>query len=198
LYCNNNQLTQLPELPQSLECLYCSSNQIIKLPEIPQLLIQLYFPSNNLKQLPFELPQSLTHLYCANNQLIQLPKLPQSLQYLTCNYNQLTQLPKLPQSLFSLTFANNNFTQFPDISSLDDLHLLGVDDNNFPYYYDLEVFEIQKTQKIKKWYCFQKYKPRFIVWKWKAIENIAIREGHQDRIWEKIQEAEGDLETVFC
>jgi hypothetical protein len=32
---------------------------------------------------------------------------------------------------------------------------------------------------------------------WRTIEKIAIREGYQDRMWEKIQEAEGDLEAVF-
>jgi len=35
LYCNNNQLEELPELPSSLEVLYCGVNQLEELPELP-------------------------------------------------------------------------------------------------------------------------------------------------------------------
>jgi len=66
LYCNHNQLTELPKLPDSLTCLYCSYNQ--------------------LKELP-ELPDNLEILYCYNNQLTELPKLPDSITRLTCYHN---------------------------------------------------------------------------------------------------------------
>ena len=69
LDCDNNQLTQLPELPNSLKVLSCSYNQLTQLPE---------------------LPNSLKYLDCSNNQLTQLPELPNSLEILYCSYNQLS------------------------------------------------------------------------------------------------------------
>ena len=65
LRCECNNLTQLPELNNSLEYLHCNNNQLTQLP-----------PLNS----------SLRELYCSNNQLTQLPELNSSLQNLHC-YN---------------------------------------------------------------------------------------------------------------
>ena len=43
LDCSYNQLTQLPELPNSLKNLSCWNNQLTQLPELPNSLIYLYF-----------------------------------------------------------------------------------------------------------------------------------------------------------
>ena len=37
LFFTENQLTSLPELPQTLECLYCKNNKIEKLPNLTKL-----------------------------------------------------------------------------------------------------------------------------------------------------------------
>jgi hypothetical protein len=42
-----------------------------------------------------------------------------------------------------------------------------------------------------------KYKRKFISWMWRARERIARRSGHPDRMWENIEEADGDLEVAF-
>ena len=68
LYCENNQLTELPELPDSLETLSCKNNQLTQLPELPDSLEILYCSYNQLTELP-ELPDSLKYLYCENNKL---------------------------------------------------------------------------------------------------------------------------------
>jgi Leucine-rich repeat (LRR) protein len=47
LSCGYNQLTVLPELPDSLMYLYCGNNQITSLPELPNSLIELTFYSND-------------------------------------------------------------------------------------------------------------------------------------------------------
>ena len=86
--CSDNQLTSLPELPNSLQVLFCSMNQLTSLPE---------------------LPNSLQYLYCHNNQLTELPNLPNSLQYLDCENNKLTSLPNVPNSINYLYLKNNNF-----------------------------------------------------------------------------------------
>ena len=69
LYCENNQLTTLNNLPNTLTSLYCSNNQLIKL-------------SN--------LPNSLTGLYCSNNKLLftefsELKKLDNFIQFFNLN-----------------------------------------------------------------------------------------------------------------
>jgi Leucine-rich repeat (LRR) protein len=87
LDCYHNQLSQLPELPASLQGLYCSGNQLNQLPELPVSLQQLNCSFNQLNQLP-ELPASLQQLDCSSNQLNQLPELPASLQWLYCYNNR--------------------------------------------------------------------------------------------------------------
>ena len=72
LDCHNNQLTTLPDLPQSLTRLWCYENELTILPD---------------------LPQSLTVLECDNNQLTTLPALHYGLTELVCGGNQLTTLP---------------------------------------------------------------------------------------------------------
>ena len=68
LYCGYNNLTSLPELPESLEYLYCSYNNLTSLSKLPNSLRLLYCKNNNLTSLP-ELPKSLTTLICENNNL---------------------------------------------------------------------------------------------------------------------------------
>ncbi|OGH95184.1 MAG: hypothetical protein A2538_03360 [Candidatus Magasanikbacteria bacterium RIFOXYD2_FULL_41_14] len=89
LYCHNNPLlSELPELPNSLQALDCSNN--------PQL-----------SELP-ELPDSLQVLDCSNNpQLSELPELPDSLQVLDCyNNSRLSKLPELPDSITFIDIRN--------------------------------------------------------------------------------------------
>ena len=58
LYCNQNQITKLDNLPNSLRELYCYGNKITNLDN---------------------LPNSLTKLNCAWNQITNLDNLPNSL-----------------------------------------------------------------------------------------------------------------------
>jgi len=88
LNCDNNNLTELPELPNSLEILKCYNNNLTSLPELPNSLEYLDFDNNQLTSLP-ELPNSLEYLYCKYNKLTSLPELPNSLIYLDCDNNNL-------------------------------------------------------------------------------------------------------------
>ena len=88
LYCNNNKLTKLPELPNSLNYLHCSWNKLIELPDLPNSLINLFCSNNQLTELP-DLPNSLTNLECCSNKLVELPNLPNSLSYFICINNNL-------------------------------------------------------------------------------------------------------------
>lgn len=159
LYCSGNQLTELPNLPESLTELYCSGNQLIALPELPVSLQYLYCSDNLLTQLP-ELPSKLQSLNCYNNKLTslpsnvselgslyvincsnnlfeKLPELPNSLKDLYCSYNQLTELSELPTSLNTLVCAGNELVDLEIISGLKNLGTLDISNNKFTALPDL-------------------------------------------------------------
>jgi hypothetical protein len=108
IICDNNQLTQLPNLPPHLVWLNCSFNQIDNLPELPNVLVNLDCNVNQLKRLP-NLPTNLQILNCSRNLLTELPKLPNSLVRLNCGNNNLTTLPELPNTLNNLFCRGNDF-----------------------------------------------------------------------------------------
>ena len=74
LYCGNNQLTSLPDLPMVIE-LDCYNNNLTALPDLP----------------------NVTKLYCRHNRLTALPELP-NVTELFCNENQLSHLPNYTDS----------------------------------------------------------------------------------------------------
>jgi Leucine-rich repeat (LRR) protein len=122
--CNNNNLTELPNLPESLTFLNCSFNKITKLPNLPNSLECLYFDNNNL---------------------IELPNLPSSLKYLDCSYNNLTQLPDLPSSLKYLDCCSNNLTELPDLPILLELQFKYFNNNYNLIYSNLEIKTVNET-----------------------------------------------------
>jgi hypothetical protein len=69
LYCDNNQLTELPKLDKFryLEELNCSNNFITKIPDLPSNLINLHCANNSLESLPI-FPESLRVLSCRGNE----------------------------------------------------------------------------------------------------------------------------------
>ena len=64
--CSNNNLSSLPELPNSFTHLYCGYNNLSYLPNLPNTLINIWCYNNNLCDLP-KLPISLIYLYYYNN-----------------------------------------------------------------------------------------------------------------------------------
>jgi hypothetical protein len=115
LYCNNNDLITIADLPDSLELLYCSDNQLTALPAmLPIKLEQLKCENNKLNALP-ALPNSLLILFCSDNLLSDLPALPNNLDNLTCNDNFLMSLPPLPNKLTSIHVNLNQLTKLPEL-----------------------------------------------------------------------------------
>jgi uncharacterized repeat protein (TIGR01451 family) len=95
LYCDNNLLSDLPQLPKHLGYLDCSNNQITSIAK---------------------LPDTLSVFICSQNQLTSLPDLPNNLNTIYCNDNQLSSLPELPSNLYRLNCSSNNihcFNYFP-------------------------------------------------------------------------------------
>ena len=81
---DNQSITNLPALPNSLKRFSCRNNQITSLPELPTSLEVLSVTQNALSALP-TLPNTLLSLRCGNNRLATLPTLPNSLKFLACN-----------------------------------------------------------------------------------------------------------------
>ena len=106
LYCGDNQINDIAQLPPNLILLACYQNQLTSLPTLPSSLNYLYCYQNQLTSLP-ALPSSISWIYCNQNQLTSLPTLPASLVNLQCNQNLLTYLPFLPPSVNSLICFDN-------------------------------------------------------------------------------------------
>ena len=68
LFCNDNHLTWLPHLNNTLIQLDCSGNKLTELPPLNNNLTQLYCSFNCLTSLP-PLNNNLTHLYCSRNNI---------------------------------------------------------------------------------------------------------------------------------
>ncbi|MCL2495021.1 MAG: hypothetical protein FWE98_05125 [Oscillospiraceae bacterium] len=114
LYCADNELTALPELPPGLETLHCAINQITALPTLPDGLRFLYCGHNQLAELP-ALPADLKILYCRSNQLTSLPTLPTGLWKLDCSLNQLSGLDVTGLQLGELDCRFNNMRSSSDV-----------------------------------------------------------------------------------
>ena len=90
---NGKGIKSLPDLTKfnNLKILYCEHNELTSLPTLPQNLEELYCHNNELTSLP-TLPQNLEKLYCFHNQLSSLPTLPESLQILNCYNNPIYEI----------------------------------------------------------------------------------------------------------
>ena len=106
LECINNKLTQLSNLPDTIEELLCYQNELVTIDKLPNKLKYLYCYTNKLTSLP-KLPDCLLNIDCFYNELIQLPILPNNLIRLDCNNNKLESLPILPKSLLRLYYYSN-------------------------------------------------------------------------------------------
>ena len=151
--CNNNNLLNLPELPNSLKILDChSNNNLSSLPELPNSLIELYCWNNNLSSLP-KLPNSLKYLDCGNNSLSSLPELPNSLKRLYCSNNNLSSLPELPNSKIDICYKYNPIHTYIK-KYFNDKHQQYFD-------YQRQMKRIF-ANKIGNWYLDCKYNPKYL------------------------------------
>jgi Leucine-rich repeat (LRR) protein len=135
---SNNQLVELPELPEGLEAIWCYNNHLTHLPPFPESLRHLYahgnhietvtcFPRkmhiislhhNHLQTLP-TLPQELDSFHCEHNRFQRLPPLPENLRHLYCYDNPLNELPAhLPPQLKHLYCQRTNLQSIPRLPSL--------------------------------------------------------------------------------
>lgn len=116
--CSNNQLTQLPFLPSTIQYLHLQENQLTCLPDhLPPDLRYLDCKKNRLRYLPTCLPFRLSWVDCGGNELLEIPQsLPVCLVALVCCHNQLTSLPASIATAYHLRHIdarNNQLTTLP-------------------------------------------------------------------------------------
>jgi Leucine-rich repeat (LRR) protein len=147
-----NNLSSLPELPNSLEYLNCTSNNLSRLPELPNSLTHLYCYHNNLSYLP-KLPNSLTYLHCGYNNLSSLPELPNSLTHLYCGFNKLSILPELSYLLTQLVYNDNPIY----------IYIEKYFNDNYKKYFEHQKNTKKKfINKIETWFLDCKYNPKYL------------------------------------
>ncbi|WP_181251963.1 NEL-type E3 ubiquitin ligase domain-containing protein, partial [Yersinia pseudotuberculosis] len=129
---SNNNITELPTLPNNLQRLMAICNQLRTLPDtLPEHLLSLYVISNKLERLPENLPESLETLDVSDNPSLQFPNnWPSNLKYLNIADCELTELPTLPNTLTALYADRNQLRTLPDTLPIS-LLKLSVTSNQF-------------------------------------------------------------------
>ncbi len=113
LWCNGNQLTELPELPPTMSFVNCSNNlQLSTLPDyLPYGLTKFIASYTNISTLPLILPDTLVTMSVYNTALTTwIPSLPPTLTYLDCHSTHLTSIPSLPPTILYLDISYCNMT----------------------------------------------------------------------------------------
>lgn len=138
LYCENNKITSILNIPSSLKRLSCANNEITRISisnPSTSLLSNLDCKYNKITDFPAQLPVSLEILYCNNNKISGVLDLSQLsfLSGLECDNNNIEEV-----KIHDNTFNSNNFivrgNQIP-ISKLEEL-ARGFDNllnNQYPY-----------------------------------------------------------------
>ena len=190
LYCNDNLITVLPKLNDTIEVIDCKNNQLTELPELNNKLIILICRNNKLTWLPplnnnlhhldcsinrlTELPtlnNKLTQLLCSNNKLKFLPPLTNDLVLIDCSNNKLTELPQLNHNLSQLDCYQNKLTYLPPLNN--NLKVLSCYNNKF--YNNTKYFNIIQTlRKFRNTYYLLKFKKHFKRWLWEKVREPKI------------------------
>jgi Leucine-rich repeat (LRR) protein len=96
LECMHNALTHLPPLPTAcLFKLWCDDNMLDRLPNLPATITNLGMVNNRITSLQ-DLPPNLEYFWCSNNRIAHMPRIPASLRKFACDSNLLSLLPELP------------------------------------------------------------------------------------------------------
>lgn len=143
LYCSDNNISVIENLPSSLQNLSAINNKIetIKfsenlihieidinllenIPAFPSKLNYFSANGNKIKALP-ELPSTLKRLFVANNDLLAMPAFPEDMKDINCSGNKLTSIPSLPGFLDMLACGNNFLKNLPPLPQRLDLYAAG-------------------------------------------------------------------------
>ena len=180
LYCSNNRLTSIDNLPDNIESIFCSNNRITCINNLPFWLGGLFCNNNRIRYIK-ELPPYLMRLFCSKNLLTSLPDLQFLFEILVCYHNPLHSLPYLPYSIIRLCCET-----LPEIYPNRVLYTINII-NNFRSNY----FTIKYGRKL----LYHLIKKRMNRIKYELLESGAKILGHPDHIM-RLFEAGVELEEI--
>ena len=115
LYCQNNPLTSLDNLPPQLQILSCYTCRLTSLDNLPPTLQILSCHTSHLTSLD-NLPPTLQKLYCSHNQLTSLDNLPLTLQEFDCTTNPIYTTCK---ELYGFELSVKTIEQYNEIKRME-------------------------------------------------------------------------------
>jgi len=120
LYCNDNQLTRLPHLQHTniIEISF-KNNNIYQMPNLPDCLKELIFNNNQIMNIP-NFPKSLKYLECSWNRIHNLKSIPKGIHTIICHHNDIRKLPCLSELYFLKTLIcnSNEIAELPPLPGL--------------------------------------------------------------------------------
>jgi hypothetical protein len=122
MYCDNNQLTKLPKINHTnLIILSFKNNNIYQMPILPDSIKDLIFSNNQIMNIP-NFPKSLKYLECSWNRLHNLNNIPRNIRTIICDHNDIVKLPCLSNLHFLNTFIcnSNEIMELPPLPGLID------------------------------------------------------------------------------
>lgn len=120
LYCNDNQLTRLQNLQHTnLVELSFKNNNIYQMPNLPDSIKELVFNNNQIINIP-NFPKSLKYLECSWNRIHKLINLPKGIHTIICDHNDIIKLPCLTDLYFLKTLIcnSNEIVELPPLPGL--------------------------------------------------------------------------------
>lgn len=113
---SKGSLTGLLNIPEGIEVLYCNDNLLKELKDLPESLKELEVGSNMLEKIDLAKCKSLANLRLSFNELSELEHLPESLKTLICDHNRLKKLDlRQTVSLTTLHCHENPSLKLEDI-----------------------------------------------------------------------------------
>jgi hypothetical protein len=108
-YCDNNELVRLPRiLHTNLEVLSFKNNNVLELPNLPNGIKYLIFSNNRICKIP-NFPKALKYLECSWNRIQNIDKITKNINTIICDHNDISKLPCLSElHLLNILICNSN------------------------------------------------------------------------------------------
>ena len=150
LYINDNMVTHLSHLPESLKILYCENNNIDTIYNLPTDLERLYCSNNNLKDINIGNLSKLEIVDLSFNRVEYIPAFPVNIEKIKCNFNRIISFPDLSNlsKLKRLICSGNNLRSIPNLERLENLKILICNHNRI-----VSLNNLNALHKLEELHC---------------------------------------------
>jgi len=128
LNCSGNNLRKLGKLPDGLTMLNCDNNELCSLDNLPSGLEVLKAGFNSLEKIDLTGCQKLHSVGLCGNKFNHIPKLPNSVRVLHMNFNNIKVVSEIDAPLLELELHNCNLDKITRLPST--LAILKCDNND--------------------------------------------------------------------